>query len=277
MRIDAHQHYWNIERGNLGWLEEGTVLYRSYLPEHLRPSLDKHDIGSTIVVQAESKHEETAFLLSLADQDPTIAGVVGWLDLESPAYREVYARFAEHPKFVGFRVMIQEMANANDVLQPTYIEALTFFADRKQPVDLLMRANQLDAVVALLERVPHLHAVIDHIGKPFIAAGELEPWQAQLRTIAGNANIYCKLSGMVTEADHNAWNKDQFGAYIRHAIDCFGPERVMFGSDWPVCLLAASYDQCIDVLESNLPASYGSFERKALFGGNAAAFYRLNR
>ncbi|GMK42400.1 amidohydrolase [Paenibacillus sp. CCS19] len=275
MRIDAHQHYWKIERGNLGWLEEGTILYRSYLPDDLKPSLSKHGMNASIVVQAEPKQEETDFLLSLAAEDASIAGVVGWLDLESPDYKTVYERFKQDPKFVGFRVMIQEMADANEVLTPAYIEALTYFADIQQPIDLLMRSSQLDAVVQLLEKVPHLHAVIDHIGKPVIASGELEPWQDQLRIIASYPNVYCKLSGMVTEADHNQWKQAQFVPYIRHAIECFGPQRVMFGSDWPVCLLAATYDQCMEVLESALPASYGSAEREALFGGNAARFYKL--
>lgn len=275
LRIDAHQHYWNIERGNLGWLEEGTLLHQSYLPEDLKPSLSKHRVDATIVVQAEPKHEETDFLLSLAASDPSIAGVVGWLDLESPDYRSVYERFKRDPKFVGFRVMIQEMADANEVLVPSYIEALTYFAEQQQPLDLLMRASQLEAVVQLLEKVPHLYAVIDHIGKPSIVTGDLEPWREQLRTIASYPNVYCKLSGMVTEADHEQWEQAQFVPYIRHAIECFGPQRVMFGSDWPVCLLAASYDQCMDVLESALPEEYGAEEREALFGGNAARFYHI--
>jgi Predicted metal-dependent hydrolase of the TIM-barrel fold len=275
VRIDAHQHYWNIERGNLGWLEEGTILYRSYLPDDLQANLAKHRIDATIVVQAEPKHEETDFLLSLVASDSSIAGVVGWLDLASPDYKAVYQRFNSDPKFVGFRVMIQEMADANEVLTPRYIEALTYFADLAQPLDLLMRASQLDAVVRLLEKVPHLHAVIDHIGKPPIAAGELEPWKEQLRILASYPNVYCKLSGMVTEADHSHWKQEQFVPYIRHAIECFGPQRVMFGSDWPVCLLAATYDQCMEVLESALPDEYGSQEREALFGGNAARFYRI--
>jgi L-fuconolactonase len=275
LRIDAHQHYWNIERGNLGWLEEGTIMYRSYLPGDLKPNLSKHGMDATIVVQAEPKHEETDFLLALAASEPTIAGVVGWLDLESPDYRSVYERFKRDPKFVGFRVMIQEMADANEVLAPAYIEALTYFAEQKQPIDLLMRASQLDTVVQLLEQVPLLHAVIDHIGKPAIASGELEPWKEQLRIIASYPNVYCKLSGMVTEADHLKWEQEQFVPYIHHAIECFGPKRVMFGSDWPVCLLAASYDQCMDVLESALPEGYSKEEREALFGGNAARFYRI--
>ncbi|PWW07150.1 L-fuconolactonase [Paenibacillus cellulosilyticus] len=275
MRIDAHQHYWNIERGNLGWLEEGTILYRSYLPNDLKLSLNKHGIEASIVVQAEPKHEETDFLLSLAEANLSIAGVVGWLDLKSPNYKDVYERFKRNPKFVGFRVMIQEMADPNEVLTPSYIEALTYFAEQKQPLDLLMRASQLDAVVRLLEKVPHLHAVIDHIGKPQIAAGELEPWKEQLRIIASYPNVYCKLSGMVTEADHSQWEQKQFAPYVQHAIECFGSKRIMFGSDWPVCLLAATYDQCMEVLESALPEAYGTDEREALFGGNAARFYQL--
>ena len=276
MRLDAHQHYWDIARGDLGWLSPDVpVLYRSYLPDDLKPELAKYRIDGTIVVQAERSHEETDYLLALSDNEPSIAGVVGWLDLHDPDWERHYERFRRHPKFVGFRVMIQEMADPAEVLKPNVIEALARMEELDQPVDLLMRSPQLPAVLELMEKVPNLRGVINHIAKPPIKDGILEPWAEQMRVLAGYPKLYCKLSGMITEADHRRWEPEQLIPYIRHVTELFGPRRVMFGSDWPVCLLAGSYDDVIGALERALPEAWTEREREALFGGNAAEFYKL--
>lgn len=275
MRLDAHQHYWSIKRGDYGWITpEIPVLYRDYLPEHLKPSLDQHGIEKTIVVQAAPTLAETEYLLELSEQSDTIAGVVAWLDLKDPEHYSHYERFSAHPKLVGFRVMIQEMPDANEVLEPYFIEALKLYAERDIPVDLLVVSHQLEPVVELLKQVPSLRGVIDHIAKPRIAAGTLEPWRSQMAEIASHKQIYCKLSGMVTEADHEAWKPEHFIPYIHHVLEQFGAERVMFGSDWPVCLLAASYDQVVDVLSESLPESWSEADRERLFGLNAKEFYK---
>lgn len=275
MRLDAHQHYWKIDRGDYGWLTpEIPVLYRDFLPENLEPQLNKHQIEGTIVVQAAATLEETDYLLELSETEDTIVGVVGWLDIADPEYRSHYERFARHPKFVGFRVMIQDMPDASAVLEPTFVEALTYFAEIDVPIDLLVVSHQLEPVVRLLELVPGLRAVIDHIAKPRIRDGVMEPWQDQMRQIASHSNIYCKLSGMVTEADHSKWERSDFTAYITHVIEVFGSDRVMFGSDWPVCLLAATYDEVIDVLQAAIPASWTEAEQQRLFGLNAKEFYK---
>jgi L-fuconolactonase len=276
MRIDAHQHYWRIDRGDYGWITpEIPVLNRDFLPHDLKPHLEKHRLDGTIVVQAAPTLDETDYILSLADAAETILGVVGWLNLDDPSYREHLERFRQHPKFVGFRVMIQEMPDVNAVLAPHFVEALRYFAEHGVPVDLLVVSHQLDSVVRLLDQVKGLRAVIDHIAKPRISEGILAPWSEQMRLIAAYPDIYCKLSGMVTEADHRQWKPSDFTAYIRHILDLFGPERVIFGSDWPVCLLAASYDQVVDALVQALPDSWGERERERLFGLNAKEFYKL--
>ncbi|MBJ6362350.1 amidohydrolase family protein [Paenibacillus sp. GCM10012307] len=276
MRIDAHQHYWKVSRGDYGWLTpELSLLYRDYLPEDLRPHLRKHGLDKTIVVQAAQTLEETDYLLELSSAEDTIAGVVGWLDLNNPNYQDHYERFSRHPKFVGFRIMIQEMANAQDILQPHFVEAVRYFAERDIPVDLLVLSHQLDPLVKLLEQAPGLRGVIDHIAKPKIAAGELLPWKEQMAVIASHPKLYCKLSGMVTEADHQQWKPEDFTAYIRHVLELFGPQRLMFGSDWPVCLLAASYDETMDVLQLALPDELSAADKERLFGGTAAEFYKL--
>ena len=278
MRIDAHQHYWKIGRGDYGWLTPDVpVLYRDYLPEDLEPSLEQHEIDGTIVVQAARTHAETDFLLELAERCASVAGVVGWLDFGDPTWPDALKRFQASTKFAGIRLMIQEMRDPREALQPHIVNALRRFAEDGLPVDLLAVSHQLPAVMELLELVPGLHAVIDHLCKPQIAAGVFEPWAGQMKEIARkHPGICCKLSGMVTEADHASWKPDDFTAYVRHIVECFGPSRVMFGSDWPVCLLAADYGQAVSVLERALPESFGEAERARLFGGNAAAFYKLN-
>ncbi|MFD0616875.1 amidohydrolase family protein [Paenibacillus sp. GCM10027629] len=276
IRIDAHQHYWSIQRDDYGWLTpELPTLYRDYLPTDLEALLKEHQINGSIVVQAAESIAETDFMLGLAAQHPSILGVVGWLDLNAPDYMQQLERFRAHPKFVGVRIMIQEMKDSNEVLEPGMLQAITNLADTGVPVDLLCTSNQLHSVVELLKRVPHLHAVIDHIAKPQIAAQVFEPWRSQMAEIAANPGIYCKLSGMVTEADHQHWSSEQIIPYIRHAIDLFGYDRIMFGSDWPVCLLAASYDEVVGVLEQSMDSQVSSEDREKLFGRNAADFYRL--
>lgn len=276
MRLDAHQHYWSIERGDYGWITpEIPVLYRDFGPNDLKPHLAKHGLDGTIVVQAAPTLAETDYILALSEADDSIKGVVGWLDLNDPNHIGHYERFARHPKFVGFRIMIQEMEDANAVLEPAFVEALAYYAKLDVPVDLLVVSHQLEPVAKLLELVPGLRGVIDHIGKPRIRDGVLEPWRSQMsRIAAANQQIYCKLSGMVTEADHKGWKQDDFTAYIAHVLEVFGPRRVMFGSDWPVCLLAASYDEVADVLEKAIPESWGAEEKERLFGLNAKEFYK---
>ena len=276
MRIDAHQHFWKISRGDYGWITPDIpVLYRDFLPEHLAPHLDTHGLDGSIVVQAAPTLEETEYILSLADEFPSILGVVGWLDLFDPRHREHYERFRHHPKFVGFRIMIQEMPDANRILEPGFVKALRGYAEEGVPVDLLVRSSQLEPTLQLLRQVPELRAVIDHIAKPGIHAGILDPWRDQMRELAGFPHVYCKLSGMVTEADHRRWRPEQFAPYVRHAAEAFGPDRVMFGSDWPVCLMAAGYDEVMEVLLQALPDTWGEAERTKLCGENAKEFYRI--
>lgn len=278
MRIDAHQHYWSIGRGDYGWITpELPVLYRDFLAEHLAPHLEKHRLEGTILVQAAPTLEETKFILSIADREPTVLGVVGWLDLFDSNHWQTYESLRSNPKFVGFRVMIQDMPDSSRILEEPFVRALSRYAEADVPVDLLVAFAQLPHVVQLLERVPGLRGVIDHIGKPPITSGELEPWLQSIKEIAHFPGIYCKLSGMVTEAEHHNWKPQQIAPYMDAVLHLFGPRRIMYGSDWPVCLLSAPYDNVIELAESALPADWGNEERSKLFGGNAAVFYKLGR
>ncbi|MDQ6423604.1 amidohydrolase family protein [Paenibacillus sp. LHD-117] len=277
MRIDAHQHYWKIERGDYRWITpELPVLYRDFLPSDLESHLNAHNMEGTIVVQAAPTLEETEYLLTLAERSDSILGVVGWLDLFDASLRDHYERFRMHRKFVGFRIMIQDMPDASSLLAPHFMEVLSSYANEDIPVDLLVLSHQLESLVKLLEEVPGLRGIINHIAKPRIAEGLMEPWLSHMKAISKHANIYyCKLSGMVTEADHQEWEQTHFTDYIRQVLELYGPENVLFGSDWPVCLLAASYDEVVDVLEKSLPESWSEYDRERLFGENAKKFYKL--
>lgn len=276
MRIDAHQHYWKPERGDYGWLKPSmTALYRDYLPEHLQPHLTAHAIDRTVLVQAAPTAEETEYMLSLCRHDSSIAGVVGWIDMESDRFREDFLRLRENKHFVGIRPMLHDLEDERWILRPNVLASLQVLIDHHFPIDFLVFPQHLPVLLELMKRLPNLRGVIDHIGKPHIRSGAMEPWKQQMSELAQYPNLYCKLSGMVTEADHERWKAEDFEPYIQHVLAVFGAERVMFGSDWPVCLLAASYDQVIQVLEACLPEHLGPEARQAVYGGNAMRFYRL--
>lgn len=276
MRIDAHQHYWKIDRNDYGWITPGLPeLYRDFMPADLEPYLVKHELDASILVQAAPTIEETRFLLTIADQTPSVAGVVGWLDLFDADHRQHYDQFRRSPKFKGFRIMIQDMPDASRILEPAFVEALRGYADEEVPVDLLLVSEQMAFVAELLRKIPNLRGVIDHLAKPQIKQKTFEPWKSYMSEFAQHPGMYCKLSGLVTEGDHTAWSPDDFTPYIRTAIELFGPERVMFGSDWPVCLLAADYSEVIDLLQGSIPEEWGNPQIGRLFGANAKEFYKL--
>lgn len=276
MRIDAHQHYWKINRDDYGWITPDIpTLYRDFLEEDLVRHLRDYEIDKTIVVQAAPTYEETEFILSLSDDATSVIGVVGWIDIEDPSYKEQLEEFRKHPKFVGIRVMIQDMPDENIILTEKYLAAFSYFEKIDLPVDLLVTANQLGAVCELLKRVK-IRGVIDHIAKPEIEKGKLEPWKTQMAEIANYEHMYCKLSGMVTEADHDNWMTKDFIPYVHHIVKVFGIHRIMYGSDWPVCLLAASYDQVYQLLNDALPHEVTNSDKELIFGQNAIDFYKLN-
>lgn len=276
MRIDAHQHYWKINRGDYGWITpELPLLYRDFIPIDLEPLLNKHRIDGSILVQAAPTMEETHYILSLAEQNASVLGVVGWLDLFNSNHRQHYEQMCHHPKFKGFRIMIQDMTDAFRILEPAFVEALRGYAAEEVPVDLLLTSQQMEPVVDLLRLVPNLRGVVDHLAKPPIHSGGVEPWSHYMEEISVFPGICCKLSGMVTEAGQDKWKKEDFVPYIRRVLELFGPQRVMFGSDWPVCLLAADYDEVIDILLHAIPETWSEHEYERLFGDNAKEFYKL--
>lgn len=277
MRIDSHQHYWMVERGDYHWMTPAVpVLHRNYLPSDLRPCLLRHDIQKTVLVQAAQTMAETDFLLDLASQDDSIAGVVGWLDLESPDFVLRFERYRRNGKFIGIRPMLQDITDDKWILRPRVLASLRVIADADFSFEFLTYPRHLPYVREALETTPQLRAVIDHISKPEIRAHKLEPWGSWVSELAKNPNLYCKLSGMITEADHLHWSADDLRPYIDHVVESFGFDRIMFGSDWPVCLCAGTYDQVVDVLREVLASSLNEENEAKLFGENAQRFYKID-
>lgn len=277
MRIDGHQHFWKLDRGDYRWMSPSlTKLYRDYLPADLLPHLAKHRIDRTIVVQAADTVEETDFLLQLAAENSFVAGVVGWLDLESPDFERQFDHYRREPKFAGLRPMLQDLPDDDWILRPKVLQSLRVIAQADFPFDFLVHPRHLPHVLRALDEVGPMRAVIDHISKPDIKHHVLEPWKDLLKQVAQHESVYCKLSGMITEADHHHWSPEDLRPYVNHAVDCFGWDRVIFGSDWPVCLLAGSYDRVVEVVQEILRARMDAGAEDKLFGLNAKTFYRLS-
>lgn len=276
MRIDSHQHFWKASRGDYHWMGPAVpVLCRDYLPEDLRPILAKNGIDKTILVQAAQTKAETDFLLELAAKHDFIAGVIGWLDMESPNFPNELELYSKKPKFLGIRPMLQDLADDDWIVRPKVVDAFKAIAERNVPFEFLTFTRHLPHVVKVLEMVPRLHAVVDHVSKPEIKNRKLDPWRSLMADVAKHKNVYCKISGMITEADHKNWTADDLRPYVEHVLGCFGADRVMYGSDWPVCLLAGTYDQVINAFQIILKPHLKGQQEAAVFGGNAARFYKL--
>jgi L-fuconolactonase len=276
MRIDSHQHFWKAARGDYHWMSPKVpVLCRDYLPEDLNPSLVKNQIDKTILVQAAQTKAETDFLLDLAMKHDFIAGVIGWLDLDNPGFSAELELYSQKSKFLGIRPMLQDLPDDDWILRPRVLDSLKMVAERDIPFEFLTYTRHLPRVLKVLECIPNLRAVVDHVSKPEIKNRKLDPWRSLMSEVAKHPNIHCKLSGMITEADHKSWTAEDLRTYIEHVLKCFGLKRVMFGSDWPVCLLAGSYDQVIGALQTILKPHLDEQREADVFGGNAARFYKL--
>ncbi len=276
MRIDSHQHFWKASRGDYHWMSPAVpVLCRDYLPEDLQPLLAKNKIDKTILVQAAQTRAETDFLLELAAKHDFIAGVIGWLDLDNSNFPAELELYLKKPKFLGVRPMLQDLADDEWILRPRVVDSLKVIAERDIPFEFLTFTRHLPHVLKVLDAVPRLRAVVDHVSKPEIKNRKLDPWRSLMADVAKHKNVYCKLSGMITEADHKNWNADDLRPYVEHAFKCFGADRVMYGSDWPVCLLAGTSDQVINAIQVILKPHLNMQQEAAVFGGNAARFYKL--
>ncbi|KQZ12641.1 amidohydrolase [Mesorhizobium sp. Root554] len=274
MIIDAHHHLWRPERGDYGWMTGAPdVLLRDYLPADLEPLLKRFGIAKTIVVQAAPTRAETDFLLQLAAETDFIAGVVGWLDMESEDFAAQLASYSRKPKFVGLRPMLQDLDDDAWILRPAVLRSLEQIAESGIAFDFLTFPRHLDHVATALEKVPGLRAVIDHISKPPIAAEQLDPWRDGIARVAAFEGVHCKISGMITEADPAHWRVSDIEPFVQHVANCFGPDRLMFGSDWPVCRLAGEYGDVLAAAMLALPQHMRGDPR--IFATNAQRFYRI--
>lgn len=269
MRIDAHQHFWKLARGDYNWLTPDLKeIYRDFSPDNLRPILEQHHMDGTILVQAADSDGETDYMLSLADKYDWILGIVGWVDMEAGNTPARLRTLAKHPKFVGIRPMIQDIADNNWMLRPDLAPAFAALMDLGLRFDALLKPRHLAPFRDFLKLYPDLRIVIDHCAKPEICNDMYQPWADDIAKIAATSDCYCKLSGLVTEASAD-WKDAEIQPYAQHILDSFGPDRVMFGSDWPVLKLAGDYTDWINFAAQISPAE----THKNLFGGNAAQFY----
>ncbi len=274
MKIDAHQHFWQISRGDYGWLTpEVGEIYRDFLPSDLAPILKDAGINGTILVQAAPTAAETQFMLELANQTPFIKGVVGWVDFEAPDAADQIAKLAEHPKLVGLRPMIQDIADDAWMLRPALAPAFDAMIAHDLTFDALTLPRHLGHLETLLARHPNLRVVIDHGSKPEIREGKLDGWAKDMAALAQQTTAYCKLSGLVTEAAID-WQTETLKPYVDHLINSFGPDRLIWGSDWPVCLLASDYPRWNSTTDQLL-AHLSQADQDAIRGGNAQRAYKL--
>jgi L-fuconolactonase len=277
MRIDAHQHFWKYDPARDTWITDPmSILKRNYLPEDLNRECRANGVDGTIAVQADASENETLFLLDLAARYPNIAGVVGWVDLTSSRVVERLRYFSQFDKLCGFRHIVQSEPDDGFLLHNDFMNGISHLAEFGLAYDILIYPKQLPAAIELVAKFPEQRFVIDHLAKPEIKTGNSAAWAADMSEIAKAPNVWCKLSGMVTEADWNHWRPQDFKPYLDIVFEAFGPERLMFGSDWPVCLLAASYQQVLEIIEEYVEDQSASVKEK-IFGGNTAQFYRLKK
>lgn len=275
-RLDSHQHFWKYDAQQYPWIPPGSALHRDWLPEDLAHAQARLGFQGSIAVQARQSLVESRWLLELADHHERIRGVVGWVDLRSDAVEAELAALSAHPKFVGVRHVVQDESDDRFVLGESFLRGIGKLRQFGLTYDLLIYQRQLPAAVALVESFPEQPFVLDHMAKPEIRSGSLVPWREQIRELAKYGNVACKVSGMVTEADHSNWKQADFRPYLDVIFEAFGADRLMWGSDWPVCLLAAKYDDVFAIVDE-YTRSHSPAVRDALFGGNAARFYLRGR
>ena len=250
MKIDSHQHYWHFNTADYGWMGDNmSVIKRDFLPADLLPELKSIDFDGSVAVQARQSLEETNWLLQLADEHPHIKGVVGWVDLQSEQAEEQIAAFAKHPKAVGGRHVIHDEEDIDFMLRPAFIRGVQLLEKYNLAYDILIFPTHLTNTIEFVKQFSEQQTfVVDHIAKPLIKNGIVSPWKEDIAALAQFPNVYCKVSGMVTEADWNTWTPENIRPYLDIVFEAFGPERILIGSDWPVCLVAGKYSEVMQVV-----------------------------
>jgi L-fuconolactonase len=274
MRIDAHQHFWRYDAAEYGWIDDSmAALRRDFLPTDAAREMAAAGFDACVAVQARQTLEETRWLLALAEVHPFIAGVVGLVDLQGGEARDELERFASNPRLVGVRHIVQSEPD-DFLLRPPFCRGIALLEERGLAYDILIYERHLPAAVEFVSRFERQRFVVDHLAKPDIRSGRMCAWEQGLRQLAAFPNVWCKLSGLVTEADWSRWTPAQLRPYLDVAFDCFGARRLMIGSDWPVCTVAADYARALGVVMEYL-ADRPRDEQDAVLGGNAEKFWNL--
>jgi L-fuconolactonase len=277
MRIDAHQHFWDLDRFPYPWMPPApSPLRRKFLPEDLQPILERNRFDGSVVVQATTVPGEGPWLLDLAETHPMVLGVVAWVNLTDPQVGRTLDQLQARPKFKGVRHPVHDESDDRWLLRSDVIKGLKELERRKIPYDLLLRPQHLPAAIELAGHVPSLKMVIDHISKPLIATGQTAGWAENMEKISKFPNLYVKMSGMITEAKPKAWTADHLKPYVHHVWKLFGPDRCMFGSDWPVCLLAGIWKEVLAGFTQALGPT-PEVDRNKVMGETAARFYGIER
>lgn len=275
MRIDSHQHFWKYDPVKDSWIGEGMeVIMNDFSPQDVLPMLQRNNFDGCIAVQADQSEVETAYLLDLADKNPFIKGVVGWVDLRADNIAERLAHFSQFPKLKGFRHIVQAEPDIDFLLRPDFCRGISLLREYNFTFDILIYPKHLPVAIEFVKRYPDHTFILDHLAKPFIKGQVINQWKQEMLPFKQLANVSCKMAGLVTEADWKDWQIDDFRQYIDVVLEIFGPERLMFGSDWPVCTLAASFDQVVKVLEHST-SFLGPEARKKLWGENCNRIYNL--
>ena len=275
MRIDAHQHFWNYHPVKDAWINDDMkAIQRDFSPADLQPIIFQNNMDGTVAVQADQSETETDFLLNYALKNSFVKGVVGWVDLLSTQVEKRLAHYAKCPLIKGFRHVVQSEPEIDFLLRPDFKNGIGLLNKYGFTYDILIYPQHLPFAIELVKQFPHQPFVIDHLAKPLIKQSEIADWKKNINTISQYPNVYCKLSGMVTEADWQQWNYAQLFPYIDAVVKAFGVSRIMYGSDWPVCLVAASYRQQLAVYEQYFE-QYSAVEKAGVFGENATRFYKL--
>ena len=275
MRIDAHQHFWKYDPSKHSWInDEMSVIRKDFLPNDLSPILRSHNLDGTVAVQADETMEETELLLSLSEQFDFIKAVVGWMDLRSPAAFETIAEFQSNKKLVGFRCIMQGQPDEQYLKNDTFIKNVSMLSDVNYTYDLLVFHDQLSSLIKMTERLPDNKMILDHIGKPTIKGKSISTWKENIFELAKHPGIYCKLSGMITEADYQQWKYDEIVPYMDVVAEAFGIDRLCYGSDWPVCLVAGNYKNMFEVVDQ-WAKQLNVADQEKLFGLNTCRFYNI--
>jgi len=274
-KIDSHHHFWKYTTEAFGWIDDSMAsLRRDFMPADLEATIRETGVDGVVSVQARQSLEETAFLLNLADQNPFICGVVGWVPLISESVGDAIRQFSGNPKLRSFRHILQGEADERYMLRDDFNRGIALLKEFNLAYDILIFERHLPQTIEFVDRHPSQVFVLDHIAKPQIHANLREPWATQMKELAKRENVYCKVSGMVTEADFKTWTEAQMQPYWETVLGAFGPKRLMFGSDWPVCLAAASYQRWYSLVQQ-FTASLSSSEQAEIFGETAIRAYQL--